>query len=315
MHLRPHNTTRFGAGKRGMIVRSDVESIKSKLRVLHATCQTMNLQTELRYFRGQIRQIESLSVKYRESIDNAIMAIAGTEFPLTYFSLFSFLPRLDSLRDGLLVMAGKRELYPCHIVVRAITEHFARLCYLYVRLVEEQTDEVGNEYAVIAKQHEDLLFGYAARARGEHLETPISFDPFVMLQQVSKSARAYSRHEMTSIAKQFGFSRIVAHISSRLATDSGERLPYFPNALLAYADSSAHVHGGAAAVLNVDTELDTRKASLELWRLSEIAYGTAFSSRQLVYQLFVDINPELSALCEALSAVAVQDGERSYSKI
>jgi hypothetical protein len=94
---------------------------------------------------------------YREA-DGLLFAVVGegraqmwatartTQFPQTYRALFGFCVKTGTLKTGLFDMVDSNNPYAFKALFRCYCEHYLKFTYIWVRFLQEKTDDVGREF-------------------------------------------------------------------------------------------------------------------------------------------------------------------------
>lgn len=86
------------------------------------------------------------STKIIHSKEDLEIAITSSTKPNSLFSLVSFLPKLNSLRIGIFELAFIEEYYSLGVVYRTFIEHAVKAQYIWMRMISEESDSIGNDY-------------------------------------------------------------------------------------------------------------------------------------------------------------------------
>jgi hypothetical protein len=133
----------------------------------------------------RISKLENLLEEFAEAkepfqhlIPELFDNLESVDKPLSLFSCFSFIPRIESLRLGLFELAKIDEDYSFKILYRSLIEHMVKSLYLYLKTLEANDDQVGIDYWKFGQAQENLDFAKAANCslkalRQESEELPI----------------------------------------------------------------------------------------------------------------------------------------------
>ena len=99
---------------------------------------------------SKIENLFSLNNKLAEEIQSSLPVIIKsfekTKFKYTSKALLSFIPKSGYLNSAILELSGSKNVYATAILSRSMIEHNFRHLYIYVRSLNDDSDDVGKRY-------------------------------------------------------------------------------------------------------------------------------------------------------------------------
>jgi len=109
---------------------------------------------------NKIKNLFDLNNKLTKEIQSSLPAIVKslgkTKFKYTSKALLSFIPKSGYLNSAILESSGNKNVYATAILSRSMIEHNFRHLYIYVRALNDDSDNVGKIYYKTLKGSEDL---------------------------------------------------------------------------------------------------------------------------------------------------------------
>jgi len=109
---------------------------------------------------NKIENLFNLNNKLAQEIQSSLPAIVKslgkTKFKYTSKALLSFIPKSGYLNSAILELSGSKNVYATAILSRSMIEHNFRHLYIYVRSLNDDSDDVGKRYYKALKGNEDL---------------------------------------------------------------------------------------------------------------------------------------------------------------
>ncbi len=240
-----------------------------------------------------IDELESIAENVAEQLDDHIgklgkfaLNIRNTKFPSTNLALFSFIPKVESIRSGIFELARAGEVYSEKILFRSICEHFLKFKYIVTRFTEDKNDDIGKEYFIFCGAQEELNFAKSLKKRASVLGEKIDIDPLEILKKYQPILKNESNRSINKIADQFKHKNMVEYVTKILDSEKETPNPFLPNIIPAYSELSSFVHGGPSTQRDSDICADQRLAEKTLIKDAMVALQMSLSVRSFAFLLF-----------------------------
>ncbi len=198
-------------------------------------------------------------------VQEVALAIPKSEFPFTFLALLGFIPKVESIRIGIFEIVEVGEFYSAKILFRAIAEHFLKCQYIFLRHIDEKSDDPGKDYFIFSRAKEELDFAKSLQTRAEVLGTQMGIDPIEILRKLDVRLKDETSKSLKARADQFTHRNIVAYVSNKLDAGSEVRKAEFlANIIPAYSELSSFVHGGPSTLRYSQACSNTQMAEQEL---------------------------------------------------
>ncbi|HUU18884.1 MAG TPA: DUF5677 domain-containing protein [Sedimentisphaerales bacterium] len=194
-------------------------------------------------------------VKYRDLIEKHVNTKKNRKHPYTHFALFSFIPKVESIRYGMFEVAKKEETYSYRILQRSLIEHYCKFNYIWMRYAEERSDEVGKEYLIFGGAKESLDYIKALKDSSEMIGGMLSRSPIDILNELKPSLENVSASQLRKASARYTYKNIAKYIHQRIDKPEYTQSGLMTTILPLYSELSSFVHGGPSS-LNFCRELE-----------------------------------------------------------
>jgi len=200
---------------------------------------------------------ETLSKKIQESLAYVIESLQKTKFQYTGKALISFIPKSGYLINSLLFSCKSADPYSASILFRSLIEHSFRHLYIFVKALNDKSDDVGNTYYNSLKANEDL----------ESVEKIINYKKITYPEDTQWNTKGDHNNAIRETAKNFRIEKIFHYLINNNNNESSEiikryKKEYLLERLIEYTNMSSSVHGGPFGELALH-ELQKDKSKLE----------------------------------------------------
>src|SRR3990172_4058495 len=90
------------------------------------------------YLDPVINALEDAFEEHESTLMEFIGKMGKSLYPMTYFALMSFIPKIESLRIGIFNLVEIDEYYSEKILFRCCCEHFLNFKYIFIRLINKK---------------------------------------------------------------------------------------------------------------------------------------------------------------------------------
>ncbi|OGY39976.1 MAG: hypothetical protein A2570_00135 [Candidatus Brennerbacteria bacterium RIFOXYD1_FULL_41_16] len=192
---------------------------------------------------SKIEQLIELNARLSQEIGRTLPAIVKslgkTKFKHTGKALLSFIPKTGYLNSAILELSASKNLYSAAILSRSIVEHNFRQQYIYVRALNDDSDDVGKRYYQTLKASEDL-----------ELFTKINnYNEVIDPGKTKWNTKGEHNKAIQEVGKEFGIKQIFFYLIKNNNNEKSETIEHFKKEyllerLIEYTNLSSGVHGG-----------------------------------------------------------------------
>lgn len=202
-----------------------------------------------------------LSREVQSSLPVIIKSLGKTKFKYTSQALLSFIPKSGYLNSAILELSGNRNVYAAVILSRSIIEYNFRHLYIYVRALNDDSDDVGKRYYKTLKENEDL----------ESSTKINNYNKAVYPEKIELNTKGEHNKAIREAGKEFRIEQIFYYL---IANNNNEKdkiverfkKEYLLQRLVDYTNLSSGVHGGPFGELvlfNLQKDKDKFSKALE----------------------------------------------------
>lgn len=193
---------------------------------------------------------EKIDVIVSKSIDEDVLEFEEhSSYPNTISSFVRLITSSDQIKDSILYLAEKGELYSIHILYRSLIEQLLKTQYIFIRFNEESDDTCGTEFIEIYDLYDKILVGKSWHKLIE-LKENRKFKKEQMMdifKEVNEDFIKYPPEKIESVAKQFRFNDLLLWFyknAEKMNKESYNEILYL---IPEYAELSSIVHGHPSA--------------------------------------------------------------------
>lgn len=205
---------------------------------------------------NKLNELESLAndaademVQHRTIITDYSSNLGNWEHPYSHVVLLSFIPRIESIRCGMLEVAKAEEFNSFRILLRSIIEHYCKYMYILLRYTEERNDDAGKEYFIYGHAKEDLDYIKAMENSAEMLERTLSRSAIDILNDLRPSIENVSASKLRETALQFTYKNTAKYIHEKMRKSSSTPSTLMISIIPLYSKLSSFVHGGPSSLI------------------------------------------------------------------
>jgi len=214
---------------------------------------------------SKIENLFSLNNKLAEEIQSSLPVIIKsfekTKFKYTSKALLSFIPKSGYLNSAILELSGSKNVYATAILSRSMIEHNFRHLYIYVRSLNDDSDDVGKRYYKTLKGNEDL----------ESFSKINNYSKAVYPEKTNWNTKGEHNKAIREIGKEFRIEQIFFYLIANNNNEKDEivkrfKKEYLLQRLIDYTNLSSGVHGGPfgeLALFNLQKDKDKFNKALE----------------------------------------------------
>lgn len=201
-----------------------------------------------------LHENELLLEKFAKEIDPYFLRIRDflfeklktTDRPLSIYSLSTFVPKVDSLRNGIFITLSRDEHYSANILFRAIIEHSVKAIYIWVKILTSSDDQIGIDYWTFGQDRENVDYVKSLENTYKILNIKPPQSAKDILNEIGVTSEEKSLNLIREKSEQFVYKNMVAYLAISQKDIPGPSL--FNSILTKYSELSSFVHGGPASV-------------------------------------------------------------------
>lgn len=254
------------------------------------------------------------SIRARDARQSAItkkleapipVALEGTIFETTSRVMASLVDRMEHLKDGILDLGNRGNLYCVNVLFRVFLEHVLRTLAVFMRASTDHSDDFAERYLQLGLSE---AFEYLNAYETAGLD--IADSPKGVLNQWFPQARSLSEKEVRKLAEPFRYGALIKTIRELVPTDSPGFLDkIIPN----YSSLSGFVHGGPSAGQSIDSFCDKGARAKEILRIADLTVAMFHSAERWLLVLATAAVPSLQPVLAELSS-AMDEGDMDANK-
>lgn len=219
-----------------------------------------------------------------------LQKIKSYDKPLSIFSMSSFHPKVESIRIGIFETAKVEEHYSVNILYRSLLEHFVKAQYLWMRTVEQESDEIGVDYWLFGNAQEAIDYGKNLRDAYSLVGIESEIDPIDVLRKKGFLDRKQSARGVKRKTDQFTYKFMTRHIAESLKAKESGKAPILQSIFPRYSELSSFVHGGPEATVGFD------RANRDIKDAINMSTFASLYVRWSVYVLFYQYDEQFEPL-------------------
>jgi len=180
-----------------------------------------------------------LAKEIQSSLSVIVKSLEKTKFKYTSKALLSFIPKSGYLNSAILESSGNRNLYATGILSRSMIEHNFRHLYIYVRALNDDSDDVGKRYYKTLKGSEDL----------ESFTKINNYNKAIYPEKTNWNTKGEHNKIIREVGKEFRIEQIFFYLIANNNSEKNEiikrfKKKYLLQRLVDYTNLSSGVHGG-----------------------------------------------------------------------
>jgi hypothetical protein len=200
-----------------------------------------------------------------EAVSNSL---SQTKFKKTSRAMLSYIARAGYVNNAILDCYANGNGYAIGILFRAMIEHTFRHLYLYTRALNDDSDEVGEEYYGKLKGSEDL----------EAFSKMNNYTKVVHPERTVWNTKDEQNTQIAEVGKKFNLSKIFFYLIENFPSDEkmihNGMKDYLLKRLNHYTQLSSYVHGGPYAEMCHEELLkDRQQISLHMEVIARESFG------------------------------------------
>ena len=223
--------------------------------------------------------------------------------------MIQFMAKGGFLKTAIFDLCEVGNLYGVNIIFRSLIEHTLKAQFIFMKWVEEKTDQTAENYLKWYEASETYDYIKSWEAASKIMDQKkIHNKPDKILFDLRPEFNEKSLKEIKRIAAQFNYRRIIEYINEKISTDkNSEDFSFLLNIIPNYSELSGFVHGGPTAdkeMLSYIKEEERDKKLLEIAHLAVTLAGStagfltlALTSFDKSYkELFVKIHKSMNSI-------------------
>lgn len=220
-----------------------------------------------------------LASEVQSSLPAIIKSLGKTKFKYTSRALLSFIPKSGYLSSAILELSGSRNVYVAAILSRSMIEHNFRHLYIYVRALNDDSDDIGKRYYETLKASEDLdsftkINNYNKAVYPEKIEWNTKGEHNKAIREVGQGFRIEQIFYYLIANNNSGKDKIVERFKKE----------YLLQRLADYTNLSSGVHGGPFGELAFfNLQKDKEKFSKTLEKFADDSFNLHYSLVESTY--------------------------------
>ena len=199
------------------------------------------------YLDPVINALEDAFEEHESTLMEFIGKMGKSLYPMTYFALMSFIPKIESLRIGIFNLVEIDEYYSEKILFRCCCEHFLKFQYIFIRFINEKNDDVGRDYFLFGDAKEKLDFAASMRFRAELVGKSLGIDAMDLLSKFDSRLENISKAAIDKECAKFTVKSMIRELNEITNKNKNQEPPFLGIMATAYSELSSYVHGGPEA--------------------------------------------------------------------
>ncbi|OGE76555.1 MAG: hypothetical protein A3K05_02995 [Candidatus Doudnabacteria bacterium RIFCSPHIGHO2_01_48_18] len=231
----------------------------------------------------KIKQLFNLNARLSQEVQSSLPVIVKslekTKFKYTNKALLSFVPKSGYLNSAILEASASRNVYAVAILSRSMIEHNFRHLYIYVRALNDDSDDVGKRYYKTLKGNEDL----------ESFTKINNYNKAVYPEKTNWNTKGEHNNAIREVGKEFRIEQIFYYLIANNNNEKNKvverfKKEYLLQRLINYTNLSSGVHGGPfgeLALLNL--QKDKKKFDDTLYKFASDSFELHYSTVEATY--------------------------------
>ena len=206
----------------------------------------------------------------------------------TFLALFAFQIHLSTLKNALIDLSEKNNIYGMKALYRIYLEHWLKGTYIWVRYAKEKNDNVGIEYNSLGRIGEELKYGNSIKQVSVILDAETkNLDVWDTLCKYDPKLKKLNKKDITTNIKKFEYKSIAKYLMDNNAPGADWVSIIIPE----YSELSSFVHGGPGASYQYSSTLCNKQFE-EYRGMIRFAFNTC---RVFTYSVFILIVKDLDS--------------------
>jgi len=240
-----------------------------------------------------------LSQEIQKSLPAIVESLKKSKFKYTSTALLSFIPKSGYLNSAILESSASRNLYSVAILSRSMIEHNFRHLYIYVRALNDNSDEIGKKYYKTLKGNEDL----------ESFTKINNYNKVVYPEKTEWNTKGEHNKAIREIGKEFRIEQIFYYLIANNNNKKSEvvdrfKKEYLLERLINYTNLSSGVHGGPFGELALfNLQKDKEKFDTTLYKFASDNFELHYSIVESTYLFAYLMDNEMKKHYEKIKAL------------
>jgi hypothetical protein len=221
----------------------------------------------------------------------------------TGLAMTTFVAKSGFLKTAIFDLCEADNLYGANIIFRSLIEHVLKAQYVFMKWVEDQTDQVGVDYWEWYEASEiyDHMKSWEAVSKLFN-NGKINDTPEKMLHKLRPAFDGKSIKEIKAVAAQFNYRNIIKYINQELTKDSkSKKFSFLENIIPSYSELSGFVHGGPSSDKLSMAFADEEKRHQELFHRAELSVALVGSMARWLTLMLVNFDKSFQVHFDKLS--------------
>lgn len=182
---------------------------------------------------------DKLTQEIQSTLPAIVRSLGKTKFKYTSKAFSSFIIKSGYLNSAILELSENKNVYSTAILFRSMIEHNFRHLYIYVRSLNDDSDDAGKRYYKTLKGCEDL----------ESFTKVNNYNKVIYPEKTSWNTKGEYNKAIREVGKEFRIEQIFFYLISnnnnkQTETASLFKKKYLLQRLISYTNLSSGVHGG-----------------------------------------------------------------------
>lgn len=209
--------------------------------------------------------------------------------------LINFIIKTNFIKEGIFELYKSDNLYSINILCRSLIEHFLRFEYIFLRVLKEKIDDIGEEYLKLCALNEDIDIGKAWKFVGEMIGKNTDSAPYDILKEINSNNEKYSKDEIKNSTNHFRYRDIIRYINQNINKDlKYEDNSFILNIIPNYSELSSFVHGGPNADKVMMKYINKKSRDEELLNKIDLAFMITASIKLHSFLVFCQFDKKFS---------------------
>lgn len=191
------------------------------------------------------RDADDIYFKLVEKHGDEFFAVVGrTQFPKTYGALLGFVVKTNSLKTAMFDMVDSNNPYAFKALFRCFCDHYIKFQYLFIRFLNENTDEVGDEYFNLCGASEMVEYLDSIQVAETLIGNQVRLETERAIHKLYPRAAGMSKRQLAEASAKFKYRSILRFLAEAAPGIISQERPFLATIVPSYALLSSFVHGG-----------------------------------------------------------------------
>jgi len=150
----------------------------------------------------------------KESKECLTKRLRETKYPKTYIAMQTLIAKTASLKLVMFDLLDELNLYSFKVIFRSYIEHYLKFLYIWLRLLKEETDDVGKDYYDYCGAQEVVDYAKALHTAESILDKDALLNYTEFTHKVFPGLDNISKKNMEAKSNNFRYRNIIRYIAN-----------------------------------------------------------------------------------------------------